>query len=126
MYKVPTSLIRSLPIFPLLYIPFVVLISITGPSSEIWLGLTPHNNTMKWQSTGEIVSTTNWVNREIETSEFSVDSAVVMNGSSDWSWELVSQSTSAHVVCQRGKSSQQTSKKNVDDREVKKLGEKKG
>ncbi|KAK3764723.1 hypothetical protein RRG08_042033 [Elysia crispata] len=72
-----------------------------SPSSEIWLGLTPHNNTMKWQSTGEIVSTTNWVNGEIETSEFSVDSAVVMNGSSDWSWELVSQSTSAHVVCQR-------------------------
>ena len=57
-----------------------------------------------WQSTAELVTATNWVNGNSGTSELTADSAVVMNGSSGWVWEVVSKSDTAGVICQRGES----------------------
>ena len=56
----------------------------------------------QWQSTGGLVSTTNWASGGSGSSSLTADSAVVMTGNSSWTWEVVSQSGLAKVVCQRG------------------------
>ncbi|KAK3751432.1 hypothetical protein RRG08_051157 [Elysia crispata] len=70
-------------------------------SDKIWLGLTQLNTKFKWQSTAELVTATNWVNGDPGTSVLSADSSVVMNGSSNWAWKVVSKSDTAGVICQR-------------------------
>ncbi|KAK3751449.1 hypothetical protein RRG08_051174 [Elysia crispata] len=72
-----------------------------APGNNVWLGLIHLNNRFMWQSTAELVTATNWVNGDPGTSELTADSAVVMNGSSGWVWEVVSKSDTAGVICQR-------------------------
>ncbi|KAK3737744.1 hypothetical protein RRG08_005119, partial [Elysia crispata] len=71
------------------------------PASDIWLGLTQLDSVFKWQSTGESVTAGNWVNGDIQPLVFSSESAVVMNGSFSWAWQVVSKSHAAGFVCQR-------------------------
>ena len=75
------------------------------PASDIWLGLTQLDSVFKWQSTGESVTAGNWVNGDIQPLVFSSESAVVMNGSFSWAWQVVSKSHAAGFVCQRSESS---------------------
>ena len=74
----------------------------TGPSGDIWLGLVERSQKFLWQSTGENVTTGNWISDDLGTSVMPVDSAVVMNGTSNWAWQVVSRSAVAGVICQRG------------------------
>ena len=85
----------------------------SASSDKIWLGLTQLNTKFKWQSTAELVTATNWVNGDPGTLVLSADSSVVMNGSSNWAWKVVSKSDTAGVICQRGESSQQSPKGKV-------------
>ncbi|KAK3803130.1 hypothetical protein RRG08_060102, partial [Elysia crispata] len=71
------------------------------PNSDIWLGMTNSVNKFKWQSTAELVTAGNWASGDLGPSELTADSAVVMNGSSSWVWEVVSRSDAAGVICQR-------------------------
>ena len=91
---------KLFPLFPILACKF------TGPESDIWLGLTQHDKMFTWRSTGESVSTANWAHGELGSSGVSVDSAVVMKGKYNWTWDVVPKSGRAHVVCQRGESSE--------------------
>ena len=63
-------------------------------------------NKFKWQSTAELVTAGNWASGDLGPSELTADSAVVMNGSSSWAWEVVSRSDAAGIICQRSESSQ--------------------
>ena len=75
----------------------------TETTDNLWLGLTPRDSaSFQWQSTGGLVSTTNWASGGPGSSSLTADSAVVMTGNSSWTWEVVSQSGLAKVVCQRG------------------------
>ncbi|KAK3761302.1 hypothetical protein RRG08_014313 [Elysia crispata] len=71
------------------------------PSGDIWLGLVERSQKFLWQSTGENVTTGNWISDDLGTSVMPVDSAVVMNGTSNWAWQVVSRSAVAGVICQR-------------------------
>ncbi|RUS87312.1 hypothetical protein EGW08_004924 [Elysia chlorotica] len=72
-----------------------------GPASAIWLGLTLKYYTFVWSSTGEKVSASNWLNGTTPTEQLSPDAAVVMNGTLDWTWQVVAPSLLAGLVCQR-------------------------
>ena len=93
--------------YPFIFFYFFPLQIITPePTSDIWLGMTNSVNKFKWQSTAELVTAGNWASGDLGPSELTADSAVVMNGSSSWVWEVVSRSDAAGVICQRSESSQ--------------------
>ncbi|GFR65529.1 hypothetical protein ElyMa_005533000 [Elysia marginata] len=77
------------------------------PQGATWLGLSPHANahtTFQWTSTGAwLDTTTNWATNEppSDTLLTSGDQAVVMAGSGNWTWRIVSRFSLAQVVCQR-------------------------
>ena len=80
-----------------------VLHLLTPGTAEValWLGLTRYSaDYFQWQSTGELVSPYDLgLNFEYP---LTVDDAVVMNRAWSWAWQIVSKSSLAQAVCQRG------------------------
>ena len=84
----------------------VIFFVFLDPSSESWLGLTKHTKSaFKWSYSGDLISSVNWAAGEPSHSGITDDSGVVMDGTQNWSWKVVSKKTDlAQVICQRGRS----------------------
>ena len=50
-----------------------------------------------------MVSSANWATGEPGRSGITDDSGVVMDGTESWEWRVVSKTTLAQVICQRGR-----------------------
>ena len=71
----------------------------------LWLGLTKHSaSEFKWSYTGDPISSANWFSNEPGGSGITDGSGVVMDGTQDWKWKVVSATSLAQVICQRGRS----------------------
>ena len=70
-----------------------------------WLGLTNHSaSEFKWTISGDPMSSSNWATGEPGSSGIADDFGVVMDGTENWSWKVVSRKTDlAHAICQRGR-----------------------